>query len=597
MNDRYDIIPTALAVKAMRDNGYKNAAFALAELIDNSIQARSSEVELLIAENYTHLSDRTRRHIQNIAVLDNGIGMDADVLRIALQFGNGTYLNSREGIGRFGMGLPSSSISQCRRVDVWSWQNGPDNALHSYIDIEEIMSGDLREVPEPVPAPIPEVWREIGRSFEKSGTLVVWSNIDRCVWRTASAVFRNSEFVIGRMYRYFLKDGRVKIRLASFIREPRIRLTEDTNAVLNDPLYLMVPCSCPSPYDKAPMFVGYGESFERTITIQANGQPHDVFIRFTYAKEDARKGINPGALPHGKHAAKNIGVSVVRARRELELSQDWAIQYDPTERWWGVEIEFPPALDEIFGVSNNKQAARNLSEIAKYDFEQLRGSGISIIELKSEMKQDEDPLEPLLEIKNAIETNLRSIRRLIKAQTISTKRKRHESSTVEAHATEVTNRRKEEGHVGLSDQTEDMPADEKELAIEIELEESGLPKEEAERLAATTINDGLKYVFAQADLETPAFFSVKPRAGVIIITLNTSHPAYDHLIEVLEEEAEDITPQESLARRLKNARDGLKLLLAAWARFEDEQPSEALRDKAQDIRVDWGKIARQFLYR
>ena len=33
------IIPPELAVKAMRDSGYRNTAYALAELIDNSIQA------------------------------------------------------------------------------------------------------------------------------------------------------------------------------------------------------------------------------------------------------------------------------------------------------------------------------------------------------------------------------------------------------------------------------------------------------------------------------------------------------------------------------------------------------------------------------
>ena len=36
-NDTYDIVPTHLAIQAMRDNGYKNAAYAIAELMDNAI--------------------------------------------------------------------------------------------------------------------------------------------------------------------------------------------------------------------------------------------------------------------------------------------------------------------------------------------------------------------------------------------------------------------------------------------------------------------------------------------------------------------------------------------------------------------------------
>ena len=67
--------------------------------------------------------------------------MDATVLQMALQFGNGTHLNEADehrGIGCFGMGLPSSSISQCQRVEVWSWQQGVENVLYSYLDLNEI---------------------------------------------------------------------------------------------------------------------------------------------------------------------------------------------------------------------------------------------------------------------------------------------------------------------------------------------------------------------------------------------------------------------------------------------------------------------------
>lgn len=43
----HDIVPAHLVVKAMRDSGYKNAAYAIAELMDNSIQAGATKVELL----------------------------------------------------------------------------------------------------------------------------------------------------------------------------------------------------------------------------------------------------------------------------------------------------------------------------------------------------------------------------------------------------------------------------------------------------------------------------------------------------------------------------------------------------------------------
>src|SRR4051794_40477805 len=217
----YDIVPTSLAVRAMRDNGYKNAAYAVAELMDNSIQADATVVELLCADQEIFVDKRMRRRLNYVAVLDNGIGMDIDTLQIALQFGNGSRLESgkKSGMGRFGMGLPSASISQCQRVDVWTWQDGLDSALHSYIDLAEVEAGEMREVPVPDGEEIPEVWKQTGQGFGQSGTLVVWSKIDRCLWRTSNALIKNSEELIGRMYRDWLHDGSVRIRLASFLRD------------------------------------------------------------------------------------------------------------------------------------------------------------------------------------------------------------------------------------------------------------------------------------------------------------------------------------------------------------------------------------------
>jgi len=81
-----------------------------------------------------------------------------------------------------------------------------------------------------------------------------------------------------------------------------------------------------------------------------------------------------------------------------------------------------------------------------------------------------------------------------------------------------------------------------------------------------------------------------------VITLNTSHPAYRNLVEVLESD-ETTTDVEKLQDRLSRASDGLKLLLSAWARYEDELPDGVQRTRAQDARVDWGRMARLFLER
>ncbi|MEA5556865.1 ATP-binding protein [Nodularia spumigena] len=598
----HDIVPAHLAVQAMRDNGYKNAAYAIAELMDNAIQAGASQVELLCGERKQQVEERKRSRIEQIAVLDNGKGMDADVLRLALQFGNGTYLaeDKHTGIGRFGMGLPSSSISQCQRVDVWTWQNGVENALHSYLDLNEIKSRQMTEVPEPTTQPIPMIWTKIADEFGHSGTLVVWSNIDRCMWRTGKAIIDNSEFVIGRMYRKFLNDEKVKIRMVAFDLDALYDIILAKNARPNDPGYLIEKTSCPAPYDNQAMFQPWegDTSYEATYKINFKEKEHDVKIRFSYAKESARQaepGKNPGDLPHGKHASKNVGLSVVRAGRELELDQNLVNNYDPTERWWGIEVDFPPSLDDIFGVTNNKQSARNFAEILQLDIESLLEEGKTVAQLKEELLQDEDPKYPLLELAHKISSQLSVIRRLIKAQTKGTRtsEKRHDPYKPEKVATTITQERKIQGHKGKSDADEQLPKAERKQVIKETLKAEGVTETQAELLAATTVDDGLKYTFAQSPLDSSAFFSVKSRGGAIIVSLNTNHPAYENLVEILEMNV-DKADIETLRTRLINSLDGLKLLLMAWARYEDELDGKR-KENAQDTRIDWGRVARRFL--
>ncbi|MBY0086979.1 ATP-binding protein [Brevibacillus brevis] len=581
----------------MRDNGYKNTAYAVAELIDNSIQAESNYVQLLCAEKEEELASRRTKRIKMIAVLDNGVGMDAEVLMKALQFGNGTRLgrSNRSGIGRFGMGLPASSISQCKRVDVWSWQNGLENAYHTYLDVTEIKNGITKTIPQPSKKTIPDIWIQAGSEFGKTGTLIVWSEIDRLIWYKASTLIDNSELLIGRMYRKFLNEGKTRIRMAAFnVENPDVFYIEK-EALPNDPCYIMSQTSCPDPYNNTPLFEPFGE--EARFTVNFHNENHDVMVRFSYAKDEARAKPNAGSTAYGKHAAKNIGISIVRAGRELEIDQSMVIQYDPTERWWGVEVEFPPALDELMGVTNNKQSARNFTEImamVERDMDSILKSGKSLNLVKAELEEEGDPRGPLLEIAVFIYNQLNVIRKLLKAQTKGMKSDERYDTNAEKAATDMTDQRKQQGFVGTSDKDEGKSPEEKKEEITNELVESGIEPVIAEQLAANTVANNLKYLFTKTSLEGDAFFTVRPRGGSINVYLNTRHPAFDNLVEVLDESTDDCDAKE-LGGRLKKASEGLKLLLMAWARYEDELPDGLMKEKAQEARSDWGRIAKGFL--
>ena len=280
----FSIIDTTMTVDAMRASGYKSTTHALAELIDNSIEAGATVVELF---GVSRLDERTGRHaLDELAVLDNGEGMDALTLRGSLRYGHGTR-RDRRGIGRFGLGLPNSSMSQARRVDVWSWQAGATNALHSWLSIGDIEAGVV-DVPEPRAKAIPPVYHAATRhGFEDSGTLVVWSHLDNVEWRRASTTFRHTENLLGRIYRRFLADpterldptdprgdeiGARRSLTCIPVREEgnRFSVGDVVEVRPNDPLYLMTGTSCPEDFGPGPMFREY-EASPFTIMMRYGG--------------------------------------------------------------------------------------------------------------------------------------------------------------------------------------------------------------------------------------------------------------------------------------------------------------------------------------
>ena len=186
----FSIIDTKMTVAAMRDSGYKSTTHALAELIDNSIESDATAIEIFgVSRRDSHTGRFT---LKELAVLDNGRAMDETTLRGSLRYGHGTR-QQRQGIGRFGLGLPNSSMSQAKRVDVWSWQNGVTNALCTRLSIDDVESG-AHEIPEPKLQRIPDVYHEASRSgFGDSGTLVVWRELDRVEWKQVWTTFRHTE--------------------------------------------------------------------------------------------------------------------------------------------------------------------------------------------------------------------------------------------------------------------------------------------------------------------------------------------------------------------------------------------------------------------
>lgn len=590
-----EIIPPELAVKAMRDSGYKNTAYALAELIDNAVQANADNVEVVCVESYQKINDRARRRIAAIGVVDNGDGMSPDTLRLALQFGNGTHLTDRNGIGRFGMGLPNSSISQCRRVEVWTWQNGPDNAMYTYLDVNEIENRTMLAVPLPTHKELPDEWRVRSR-IKTTGTLILWTNFEdhRLSWRGAQATLRNTETLVGRMYRKFIDTGRLTIRLLA-LQENEGEASIDEEVRVNDPLYLMANSSTPAPFNAEPMFQRWGEQDEE-FPIDYDGVEHKVFVRMSWARQETvpEDRSDRGSKFYGKHAAKNIGLSIVREGRELDLDPSWANSYDPTERWWGVEVEFPSALDEVFGVTNTKQNATRFSAMAKFDWQVEAEPQESMQEFRTRIQDEEDLRALLLPIVDHIGNQIQEMRKRLKQQTIGrrTKEDRHDKPSVADLATTKFRERAEQGHSTDADQTEFTEEDRKNFEQDLK-EDKHYPENIAKEIANATFKRKRTVEFLIKEMEGYAFFNTEHKhGGLTEVVFNTSHPFHEQLMEALEPNI-DGESDADLVDRVHRAADTLKLLFAAWARYEMEEISQ--KERLFEIRQEWGKMARFFL--
>ena len=616
----FSVVSPALTVQAMRDSGYKDTDHALAELIDNSIEADARLIELIVCEAPPD-PDRAyaRARVDEIAVADDGCGMDAVTLRRALRFGDGTRLDRKSrGIGRFGVGLPNSSISQCRKVDIWSWTNGPENAMHCYLSLDDIEAGE-RDVPQPVPEPVPEHWKAISEAVSAStGTLVVWSDLDRVRWRSGETTLERTAELCGRLYRKFLTRENspvdIMLKMAMQADTGDLEITETRSCVPNDPLYLNAPSATPTPFDKIAMFREYN-SREWAVRFQDERgamQSGKVQVRCALAKPDAinqkmskvpwpapAPAGRAGNTPWGKHAARNQGVSIVRAGRELDLSQAWVNSYEPEERWWTVEVEFDPILDEIFGVVNNKQHAHAFVAGAGFDWEHAALPGETFGELKVRFEEAGDLRVHLIDIWMWIDDQIREMRkerRTVMKGTGPAGTTRHPQTgeSAEDVATTVIVEQTERGERGTTDEAPEATDEEKIAEIVESAAHLKVDSETAQQWAEETVNSGRRVLIKSVRLgHRDAFFDVESVNDVIEVWINDRHPVYSHLIDILEEETGEQT-QEELAERIQQASFTLRMILIAWARYEDKAPS-GLKDRFEDFRMDWGREARYFV--
>ena len=568
MAETRPVVSSKEMITAMLHQGY-HTIYALAEIIDNAVQANAKHIEILCMDDLN--IDNNRKVLKEIAVLDDGKGMSQDVLWDSIRLGQ-SQNRGKGGIGRFGVGLTHASFSQCTKLDIYSWQK-QGKILHVQLDLGTI--GKEIVVEKPTSRNIPEVWKRASKYINRDhGTLVIWSGINRCRWKKAKTLIDHSNLTLGRIYRKFL-TGKDKIimRMISFDNGSG-EIDIEENVVVNDPLYLTTPSSTPG-YEKNSMFEKDGKLWEvKNKIMGSDGKEYDVVTRYSYVKKEVRKGkTNPGAEPFGKHAAENVGVSIIRAKRELALDTSMNIQGEPTERWWGAEIEFPPVLDDVFGVSTNKQHAAELTYIMKEAGKQARSTkGMDDI-----IGEEDNPLHSLV---RDISARLYALR-----GTVDKQRKNKRKGKDSGGPTIIDPSGGDDGVTGK--QREEMSPDECKKAIRTFMKQMGIDDE-----GDLGLDDSIRFEFAP--LDGNRFFSIGLVGGVKIITINVNHRAYKYLLMVLFNQPSDGINPDDAVKLVANSARGFQKFLGAWANMENERMNPDERNKLADIRDEWGRHLQEY---
>jgi len=315
-----DLLVASNFIRAVRESGYLSMSTALAELVDNSLQAAATQVAITI----TRASPDA---LPEIVVEDNGDGMTRTELEQCLRFGGSSRFDARHSLGRFGMGLPAASLSQARRVEVTAWRNNEAEQTVA-LDVDAIVAGSEPAL----------VARRGACSNGPSGCRVRWLRCDRIEYRRLAWLERSLRRDLGRMYRRFLAAG--------------LRMT-----INGGPVEAVDPTLLGTSVEGATAELAFDELVYEMDT--GRGDTSAVTVRFVMLPVDRWHSLDNGTKRRVGIAGGG-GVSILRAGREIATG--WHLmgskRRENYDDWWRCEIEFDPSLDEHFGITINKQGIR-----------------------------------------------------------------------------------------------------------------------------------------------------------------------------------------------------------------------------------------------
>lgn len=554
------LINVSQVYESLRYNDY-SVENGLGEIVDNSVEAGANEIRVYFIKKKKRIGKKDFEEIDKIIVVDNGCGMNPEVLAKCLVLGCSmrNHKNGKLGIGKFGVGMTLGSISIARHVEVYSRDTVNGDFYSTYIDLDDINQNSQETVPAPVVKDIPEEFNDF---FEDhTGTIVILSNCDR-MDGTGKKTSPNEmsgliATYLGRTYRKFIEGG-LKIYL------------DDRQVYMHDPLYVSGPTQFDTKDKQDPKAEIYS-----TFTIElpvpgTDGATAEVTIRISILPKEWRLNIGDGgnAEARKRKIDQNEGVSILRANREVLYDKvpyliglkKGQFSYQENDRWWGCEISFPPELDEYFQVRYIKRGAEPIGSLKDKLKEQLTGPVTSLRKLiksdRDQKKAEDNQSKSAFENAEHMMSDLNSV--LPKNQTGKT-----------------------------------MSAEEEKQKIDEILSQSVSHDGHEEEKLELRRNDLLSKMYSIVPVKYPQqilFETDSLLDNKIVIKLNVNHPFYQKVINPLcgEITEDDTTDSYNEKNKIK---DAIMLLLMSYAKaaasFPETQENQEL---LESLVVQWGTI-------
>lgn len=389
----FPLFNAAQALESQRRSGYRNTAAAAREIVDNAIEAKATRIDICFERPRQLKPHQRAESLASIAFIDNGSGMLPKMARYALSWGAGTHFDDPGFIGKFGFGLPNASINQTRLVEVYTKTVEASAVTKATLDVRAVKAHGLHSVEPTIEATLPEFVQayldKAGLAFNH-GTIVVWVEPDRLTYKTPALMKEHLLDDFGVTYRYLLDRVSLYVDKTQVAPVDPLFLTPSARYYLDE---AKGGSRMSADYNIPVKFTRDAETGALTLSkveslgeisrddplLEAAGAIYVRVARFPYGFAEAAPSKQKATTDaHRRFEIRKTrrGMSFVRAGREIETVDvfpksvkdhakglgDWPLLQSYAYHW-GVEVRFDPELDEVFGITNDKQTVRPIEDL------------------------------------------------------------------------------------------------------------------------------------------------------------------------------------------------------------------------------------------